>query len=338
MKNIPLIACDSDPLSDMEIRKLELVTGDLPEDYRSFLRVSNGGRPAGVDIRFPSPVANGEYRFVSSFTIQSPTDHPETVHAWISNRSMKLLVVADCNNSPVLLSLDKERFGEIYIWHYDLARMEKTRHLSEIVLDKEAVVFWIAPSFSDFLELLEIVERPKVRQELDFQPSVENFAKHGDSCFDTAKQFFDNFTTQELNQSWPLDGKPAFPPIYRAANWSQFKTVNYLISRGVDTRFALINCLNSLEITEMLIANGATASDLQALLKSAAAKLACTNRPEEVQKIIRHVVGLGIKPDFENASVVEEWKELLGSIYNKKILHILKTEMGIPFDVPTGRH
>ncbi len=336
MRKLPLLSCDSDPLLEDDIIAIERVTGTLPRDYRSFLRDSNGGRPAAVDIRFPDPASKGSYRSVASLTVQDPQNNPELFIASISNARVKLLAVADCNNSPVLLALNRDRLGEVYLWDYDFTVMEESTLESPITLDSNAVIQILAPTFSAFLEMLEIVERP-VLKELDFEPTVENFAKYGDSCFDAAKEFFDQMSTEQLNQAWPLGGKHAWPPIYRAVNHSQINTVRYLISRGVDTRYALIHCLNSFEISQILIANNATSTDLQELLKSAAFEMACTSKPEEVQKIIHHVVGLGIRPDFQDPAVIEEWKEVLGRIFNDKIIRIIKTEIGIPFDIPRRR-
>jgi len=327
--DIPLISCDADPLADKDLSAIEAAIGCLPSDYRQFLLSSNGGRIADDEVRFVNAGANDFY-YVTAFSVMESEFLPEILKPTIRGETYHLLQIANCYDSPFLMRINGPNAGAMFYWNYSWEERWDADDAGQHYLPNESSLQELAPTFTDFVNQLVRITDDRIPQLAALERSVENFAKYGDYFFDEAKAFFDNLSIDELNDRWPKDAEFAVPPIYYSARWSQVRTTEYLIHRGVDIHKAVMSCTNSFEIAQMMIRAGATEDELRQLLRAAATAIGSTSVPEEHYKIVIHLLEMGMRPNFADAYEMERWMIGVNQIYTKKILSFLLREIEFP--------
>ena len=222
------------------------------------------------------------------------------------------------------------RSGTIYYWEYELEEFWEAEETGCEYLPDEESLTEIASSFTAFVNKLVVKSLEGVPKLGEMERTVENFAKYGDSHFEEAKAFFDAMTLDELNELWQKVDDYPYQPIHYAANWSQVKTSKLLIDRGVDLHEAIMYCTSNFDITRMMIETGPTEEELQVLLLSAAEAISSTSAPEETHKIIVYLLERGIRPNFTDPGLFEEWKRAMDQTYGKKILSFLLRVIDFP--------
>ena len=325
--NLQLISWDSDPLTEQQLSVIESAIGPLPDDYRRFLLTSNGGRFARDAVRVQtSDRLDGEWFYVDALTVLEAEFPPEILRVVIDCARLDLIKVAECGDSQYLMQLNAPRPGSIYYWMYETEDHWEAEEAGRTYLPEDKSLCAIAPSFTGFVSNLVAGAADKVSKLEELERTAENYAKFGDQFFDETKAFFDAMTLDELNEC---------QSIHYAANWKQALTSKLLIDRGVDLHEAVMYCTNSFEITRMMIEAGATDQELQVLLLSAATSIAATSIPEQKHKIIMYLLDRGIRPDFDDPEVVEEWRQGMNQIYGKKILSFLLRTIQFPASIAT---
>jgi hypothetical protein len=325
-----LISCDSDPLLESELSDIERVIGKLPEDYRHFLLHSNGGRTVHDELFFFAGGNKGDRFDVTNFTVIDPGFPPPVVTAKLSSQPRRLLAVAKSERSPFLMVLDHPDTGDIYFWEYELEEAWDAEEDGREYLPEDSTVIKVASSFTELVDNLTVNDRRKTPEPDNIMPSVENYAKYGDLNFNEAKAFLDALAVDELNKTWPKDGKYPHLPIHYAANWGQFRITEYLINRGVDYSQAFRYCTNSVKVTKLLLSAGATEEEMRQHLFSACEGLPATRVPEQKEQIIELLVDQGVQPDFSASYVREEWEQLIRRTNTKKILRYLLNKIEFP--------
>ena len=91
-----------------------------------------------------------------------------------------------------------------------------------------------------------------------------------------------------------------------------------------------MQCTNSVDISQLLLAAGATQDDLRQHLFSACSGLGATRVPEQKEMIIELLLGRGVQPDFSDPTVFEEWRQLIRQTSNKKILCYFMIKKNFP--------
>jgi hypothetical protein len=327
--DIPLISCDADPLADKDLSTIEAAIGCLPSDYRQFLLSSNGGRIADDEVRFVSARDNDSY-YVTAFSVLESEFPPEILQPTIRGETYHLLQIAHGYDSPFLMRINGQNAGAVFYWNYSLEERWDADDAGHHYLPNESSLQELAPTFTEFVNQLVRITDSRIPQLAVLERSVENFAKYGDSFFDETKAFFDTLSIDELNDRWPKDAEFAVQPIYYSARWAQVRTTEYLIHRGVDIHTAVRSCTNNFRIAQMLIRAGATEDDLRQLLRVAATGIGSTRVPEEHYKIVIHLLEMGVRPNFVDASEMERWLIGVNQIYTKKILSFLLSEIEFP--------
>jgi hypothetical protein len=328
-----LISCDSYPLLKSELIDIEQSIGRLPDDYRDFLLQHNGGRSAHDELFFMAGEDETDRFYVTGFSVVDAGFPPPVIMAELSGQPRRLLTVADCEESPFLMALDTPDAGEIYFWEYELEDLWDAEEEGREYLPEDSTVTRVASSFTELLDGLTAKEGKASSVPDKIKPSVENYTKYGDLNFDEAKTFLDTLTLEQLNETWPKEGKYSQLPIHYAANWGQVRIVEYLIGRGVDHHPAIKYCTNSLEVTKLLLAAGTTAEEQRQHLFSACDGLPATRIPEQKEQIIELLVGRGVQPDFSDPEVTEEWERLIRETSTKKILRYFLKQIEFPPDI-----
>jgi len=327
MKNIDLISCDSDPLSESEVNIVESELGPLPADFRTYLLESNGGRVDGFYIFSPD---NGFG--VSEFTVIEYQFPPPVITVALGGNSKRIIEVAVDHVAPYMMSLDQADFGSIYFWNYENEARWDAEDTGRQYLPGDTDTTRIADSFTEFVKMLVLqkLEKPDVPKLTSMQHSPENFARYGDNFLSDTKNYFDNYSLNELNNMSSANNSSL---LAIAGGYKQTQTVNYLIQRGVDTTDALARCCSSFAISEILVNAGASDQAIKEHLTKAALTIPTTNVPEENKKIIAWLIDKGVRIDFNDPVVVARWNKDIRTIKTKKILGFYVEKFEFPPEI-----
>jgi hypothetical protein len=92
----------------------------LPSDYRQFLLTCNGGRTTDNAVQFAAPRGKDDVLYVTGFTVIEPKFPPAVLKPKICGRVLRLLQIADCDDSPILMQLNGPNAGTVFFWDYQL--------------------------------------------------------------------------------------------------------------------------------------------------------------------------------------------------------------------------
>src|SRR3954470_16861076 len=147
------------PITADDVRELETKLGHrLPEDYAAFMRRFNEGpfrfaKP--VQFRLPGGELPGSIA-LEAFHFPLLEDRAPGYDLWTNYRDQQglmpaylLPVIGDALGSYVCVAISGPRRGAVFFWEHELIDYDRQEPTDE-------GVFFVAPSFDAFLDLIEI--------------------------------------------------------------------------------------------------------------------------------------------------------------------------------------
>ncbi len=128
------------------IRALErALQASLPEDYRAFLRVHNGGEPQRACFAFTDREGRAADSVISRFYgVDDPGDDLEkTWRYFLEGERVPpgyLPIARDVFGNMLLLSLAPASFGSVHFWDHELEHLEGEAMVSFVAGSFEALV------------------------------------------------------------------------------------------------------------------------------------------------------------------------------------------------------
>ncbi len=339
MKQLNFFSWDADKLTNEELSKVENAIGSLPEDYRHFLQDSNGGRNCDgtwqlkvIDhTQASSPKIKLQFKTIE---IVDPEFPPPIIPASFSGNSAKLVPIAGDSETSILMAIDEQRFGEVIHWKYSQDAAWKAEDSGSVYMPNESNTVFIATSFTDFLGLLTNKTKSRKQKKLsDLEPTVGNYARYGDQSITDATEFLDQYSVEQLEETWPKEAKYQFTPLYSACAGAQTLVMKYLIGRGVNITEVCGKRLGYFELAKILIDAGASKKDQQAMLLAACQSIDSTSKPEEPVKIVQWLTENGIQPaSNDDDETALRWTKAIRQIFNKKVLRFISQHVQLPTD------
>ena len=141
------------PLSETELEVLEEnLRIRLPQDYRDFLKATNGGQPAecnnylGIENTIPGGNSDVAYFFNGVTVDDDELSLAHNVKLYRDRICSDLMPIAmDSFGNLILLKIQGERIGSIFFWD----------HEDELAIDGSQNEHNVYPIFSRFCDLLD---------------------------------------------------------------------------------------------------------------------------------------------------------------------------------------
>lgn len=139
-----LVASDED-LNALE----ERIDAKLPDEYRSFLKAFNGGRPTPREFVAMDGDEGSSVQFFFTLDKAAPHYYILKERQIFEGRIPKntLAIACDSFGNLVLLDLGAKTFGTVYFWDHENENMDGDAHWDNI--------FPVASSFDEFLRILK---------------------------------------------------------------------------------------------------------------------------------------------------------------------------------------